>query len=367
MSTTPDPAPRDLTSSRGFSVGKWVVAVPLHLTLAFGLFAGCTSDLAPVDPVTESSPSPSAPTTSATPSPSAPTATPSPAVPSTPSPSPTETPVRPITPPSEAFIALEELRVAAAGTMSDYDRQAQFGEWIDSDGDCEDTRNEVLNRDLTNVTSNDGCTVATGTLADPYTGATINFTRGVATSNDVQIDHVVALGNAWVTGARNLSQTDRVAFANDPLNLLAVDGPTNGAKSDRDASQWLPPAVGFRCEFVAIQIAVKTQYNLWVTAPEKDAMASVLSDCPDQQLPTAAGFGDIPPPAPEPPAPEPPAPEPPAPEPPAPEPPAPLPPGEVYYPNCAAARAAGVAPLTKDEPGYRPGLDGDSDGIACDT
>ncbi|MFF0902793.1 UNVERIFIED_CONTAM: excalibur calcium-binding domain-containing protein [Kocuria sp. CPCC 205316] len=364
MSSTPSsfPAPgTDPASRRGFAVGTWIASVPLHLTLAIGLVAGCASSTASTDPVADPGPVPGTVTTvPATPSPSTTTSSTASPTPSrtpgsvttvTAAPEPSETPVRAVAPPSGAFLALEDLPVAAAGTMSDYDRERLFGGWIDADGDCEDSRNEVLARDLTGITSTDGCRVDTGTLADPYTGATVDFVRGVATSDDVQVDHVVSLGNAWVTGARRLSPADRVALANDPLNLLAVDGPTNGSKSDKDASRWLPPNRAFACEMVAVQIAVKSRYDLWVTAPEKTAMAEVLSDCPDQQLPGGTPFGDIPGgtgTAPEPaPAPA----------------PAPV---DVHYANCTAAREAGAAPLLRGAPGYRDAMDRDGDGVACE-
>ncbi|MFI7744632.1 excalibur calcium-binding domain-containing protein [Kocuria rhizosphaericola] len=288
---------------------------------------------------------------------------------------------------SEALSALNGLKVAARGTMSDYDREGLFGGWIDADGDCEDTRQEILNRDLDDVVSADGCKVDSGVLnPDPYTAATINFVRGPATSSDVQIDHVVSLGNAWITGARKLSQDQRVELSNDPLNLLAVDGPTNQSKSDKPADEWLPPNVDFRCEFVAIQIAVKAKYELWVTAPEKTAMTEVLADCAGQELPTGAVLADItsnapapveeaPEPAPAPvqeaPAPEPApvAPAPVAPAPvapaPAPEPAAPAAPAAAFA-NCTAAKAAGAAPLYAGSPGYAPKLDRDGDGVACE-
>ncbi|WP_298585021.1 excalibur calcium-binding domain-containing protein [uncultured Kocuria sp.] len=374
MSNTPSSSPApgtDLASRRGFAVGKWIVAVPLHLTLAIGLVVGCASSTASTDPVADPGPVPGTVTTvPAAPSPSAtPSTGPSPTASRTPgsvttvspepAPEPAETPVRAVTPPSGAFLALEDLAVAAAGTMSDYDRDALFGGWIDADGDCEDSRNEVLARDLTGITSADGCRVDTGTLADPYTGASIDFVRGVATSSDVQVDHVVSLGNAWVTGARRLSQADRVALANDPQNLLAVDGPANGSKSDQDASEWLPPNRAFACDMVAVQIAVKSRYGLWVTAPEKDAMAEVLSGCPDQQLPGGSPFGDIPEGAGS--APEP-APAPAEVQ----EAPAAPAPADVHYANCTAAREAGAAPLHRGDPGYRDAMDRDGDGVACE-
>jgi hypothetical protein len=112
----------------------------------------------------------------------------------------------------------------------------------------------------------------------------ISFVRGVKTSLAVQIDHVVALSNAWSTGAQKLSYASRVQLANDPLELLAVDGPTNESKSDSDAASWLPRAA-YRCAYVARQIAVKRKYHLWVTGPEKVAMSAVLSGCPGFKLP----------------------------------------------------------------------------------
>ena len=123
------------------------------------------------------------------------------------------------------------------------------------------------------------CKVQSGTLIDPYTGSTIKFVRGADSSDDVQIDHVVALSNAWQTGAQQLSFEQRVTFSNDPLNLLAVDGPTNEKKSDGDAATWLPPNKPFRCQYVKRQISVKAKYGLWVTAAEQAAMTRVLNTC----------------------------------------------------------------------------------------
>ena len=101
----------------------------------------------------------------------------------------------------------------------------------------------------------------------------------------MQVDHVVALGDSWQKGAQQLTAEDRVALANDPLELLAVDGATNSAKGDADAASWLPPNEGFRCAYVARQVAVKFKYRLWVTASEKGSMAAVLATCPGQELP----------------------------------------------------------------------------------
>lgn len=189
------------------------------------------------------------------------------------------------TAPNYALTALGKLLVKGRAPKTGYLRSAFSNGWGRFSG-C-DTRNIILSRDLTNVQyKGDGCTVVSGTLKDPYTAKIINFVRGVGSSLAVQIDHVVALSDAWQTGAQKLSAAARYSLYNDPLNLLAVDGPTNESKSDSDAASWLPPNKSFRCSYVARQVAVKFKYGLWVTAPERDAMAVVLGNCPKQKLPT---------------------------------------------------------------------------------
>ena len=166
----------------------------------------------------------------------------------TPTPSPAVSPSTAANPAGNqvAINVLATLVVQPASSGSGYDRVGEFGQsWIDVDHNGCDTRDDILARDLTAVAKDGACTVQSGVLADPYTGETISFTRGVETSRAVQIDHVVALGDAWATGAAQLTQDQRISLANDPLNLLAVDGPTNEAKSDDDASAWLPPNTGY--------------------------------------------------------------------------------------------------------------------------
>lgn len=178
--------------------------------------------------------------------------------------------------------ALAKLAVKGRAPMTGYSRD-QFGQGWGEIGGCE-TRQVILKRDLTSVTL-DGCNVESGTLLDPYTGKTIAFMRGASTSGAVQIDHVVALGDAWQTGAQQLDVTTRKSLANDPLELLAVDGPANEQKGDGDAATWLPSNKAFRCYYVARQVAVKQKYSLWVTQAEHDAIAGILNGCPDQKLP----------------------------------------------------------------------------------
>ena len=168
--------------------------------------------------------------------------------------------------------------------------RAQFGQtWADVDRNGCDTRNDILKRDLTGQVYKEKtreCVVLSGTLIDPFSGETINFVRGNVSSMQVQIDHVVALSNAWQTGAFKLSVKDRTAFANDPMNLLAVKGRLNSQKGDGDAATWLPPLKSYRCDYVARQIAVKIKYKLWFTAPEKEAIVRILKSCPEKALPS---------------------------------------------------------------------------------
>jgi len=276
-----------------------------------------------------------------------------------PAPSPAEHPsARPRSGP--AAVALAALPVKGRAPMTGYSRE-RFGQaWLDADRNGCDTRNDVLGRDVVAKTFKPGtgnCVVLSGVLPDPYLGQDVPFVRG--DGDEVDIDHVVALGNAWATGASRFDVRRRAALANDPLNLLAVDLHTNRSKGDGDAATWLPPYKPFRCAYVARQIAVKQKYGLWVTRPERDAMARVLAACPHQRLPRDAGH--------------------------APtsvdqhvtDPGAPAPTGQsqprslvgggtTYYENCDAVRAAGAAPIRVGDPGYSRKLDRDGDGVGCE-
>jgi hypothetical protein len=235
---------------------------------------------------------------------------------------------------------LARLEVKGRAPMTGYDR-ARFGAaWLDTDRNGCDTRNDMLTRDLEQRRYDPktrGCVVVSGVLDDPFTGRPIEFTKGAG--DQVDIDHLVALGNAWATGAFRWEIRKRAAFANDPMNLLAVDASANRQKGDGDAATWLPRNKGFRCEYVARQIAVKSKYGLWVTPAERDAMGRVLHACPGQPRASDSGAPVL----------------------------APLALDESdAFASCADARAAGAAPLRRGDPGYSLGLDGDRDGIACE-
>ncbi|WEV58879.1 DUF1524 domain-containing protein [Bifidobacterium sp. ESL0728] len=287
-----------------------------------------------------------------------------------------------------ASSVLDTLPLKGRAPKTGYKR-AQFGRaWADVDRNGCDTRNDILGRDLKDKKFRPrtrDCKVMSGTLDDPYTGNTIYFKQGKKTSQKVQIDHVVALSNAWQTGAQKLSAERREQMANDPYNLLAVDGKANQQKSDGDAATWLPKNKSYRCSYVSRQIGVKAKYDLWVTKAEKAAMQRVLTSCPAQTVPADDGpfaqngagvqssapasgaaegsgnsgqsnngnAGNVGSPQPVP----------------APAPAAPAVPqggGDVYYQNCAAVRAAGKAPIYAGQPGYRAALDRDHDGVGCE-
>jgi hypothetical protein len=253
-----------------------------------------------------------------------------------------------------ARAALARLPVKGRAPKTGYER-SQFGDgWI-SVGGC-DTRDRILKRDLTGTRYLDDCRVQSGTLADPYTATRIVFERGGA--SEVDIDHIVALSDAWQKGAQQWTPRQRVAFANDPLNLLAVQASANRRKSDGDAATWLPANKSFRCAYVARQIAVKAKYRAWVSSGERDAIRRVLQTCPAQKLPKAGARVNVPvthtTPDPE-----------------------PTPDQEAgsgkngsgtVYANCDAVRDAAKAPLLRGSADYaaNPQMDRDHDGVACE-
>jgi hypothetical protein len=189
-------------------------------------------------------------------------------------------------PEGSALKALDSIKVKGRAPTTGYSREEFGAAWTDTDNNGCDQRNDILRRDLTDETlkpRTHGCIVLTGTLKDHYTGKTIAFRKADASA--VQIDHVVALQNAWTSGANKWTKAKRTQLATDPLNLLAVDGPTNSAKGAGDAATWLPPVKSFRCTYVARQVAVKVKYDAWMTSGEHAAIEKILKTCPDQKLP----------------------------------------------------------------------------------
>lgn len=152
------------------------------------------------------------------------------------------------------------LEVKGRAPKTGYDRDLFGYREVDTDRNGCDVRNDILRRNLAMMeikAGTSGCVVDSGVLADPYGGGTVTFRRGADTSNDVQIDHVVALSDAWQKGAQQWDADKLRQFRNDPLNLLAVDGGLNAQKGDGNTATWLPPNKAFRCEYVARQVAVE--------------------------------------------------------------------------------------------------------------
>jgi len=186
-------------------------------------------------------------------------------------------------PSDDALTVLNSLAVKGRAAKTGYTR-AQFTHWSDLDRNGCDARNDTLKRDLTEVIYKAGtrdCKVIAGLLLDPFSGKVITFS---STKSNIDIDHVVALSNAWQTGAAYFDKAKRQQIANDPLNLIAVDFSLNRQKGDGDAATWLPPLKSYRCEYVARQIAVKAKYGLWVTQPEKGAIIKLLEKCEGQKI-----------------------------------------------------------------------------------
>ncbi|HCG55626.1 MAG TPA: hypothetical protein DEW39_05645 [Brevibacterium sp.] len=270
--------------------------------------------------------------------------------------------------PGTALAMLDELAVKGRAPKTGYD--ADLFSWrSDADHNGCDTRNDVLRRDLRDITlkaGSKGCVVIAGDLSDQYKGETYAFDRS---PNNIDIDHIVARSNAWQTGAATFDEDTLKDLGNDPLNLLAVSSSLNRQKGDGDAATWLPPAKSYRCEYVSRQIAIKHKYDLWVVKAEKTAMKRVLGACNNQpaftknvawpdpgegdnvttakEQPSSkkktnsgsgpksseSGTGSS---------------------------------GSVFYKNCTAARDAGAAPVRRGDPGYASHLDRDGDGVGCE-
>lgn len=181
-----------------------------------------------------------------------------------------------------ASTVLEKLDIKGRAPKTGYSREEFYKTWPSVDG-C-NLRQRILKRELGDsaVLDTDKCTVISGEFDEPYTGFHLVFYEKSDLSKGLQIDHVVALSDAWQKGAQYLPKETRYEIATDPLNLLAVDSSANQSKSDGDAATWLPPNKAFRCQYVARQVSVKYKYSLWVTQAEHDTIARILETCPGE-------------------------------------------------------------------------------------
>lgn len=183
-------------------------------------------------------------------------------------------------PKGSALEVLENLVVKGRAPKTGYTREQFYNGWPTVDG-C-NLRQRILKREFGDSAVLDGCTVLSGEFDEPYTGKHMIYEKREDITKGVQIDHIVALSDAWQKGAQNLTAKERYQIATDPLNLLAVDASTNQKKSDGDAATWLPPNKSFRCAYVARQVSVKYKYRLWVTEAEKTAIKNILNTCPNE-------------------------------------------------------------------------------------
>ena len=178
---------------------------------------------------------------------------------------------------------LEKLEVKGRAPKTGYSRSQFYDTWPNENG-C-NLRQRILKRDFgdTVVLGSDNCTVVSGKFYEPYTGVVMEFKEKSEISKGIQIDHIVALSDAWQKGAQYKTKEIRFKIATDPLNLVAAESSANMQKSDGDAATWLPKNKNFRCQYIARQISVKYKYGLWVSSAEKDAMKRVLSSCPNER------------------------------------------------------------------------------------
>ena len=174
---------------------------------------------------------------------------------------------------------LEKIIIKGRAPKTGYTREQFYDGWPTVDG-CS-LRQRILKREMGDTAVLDGCNVIAGEFDEPYTGEHLVLTNKTEVAK-LQIDHVVALSDAWQKGAQYMSYEVRNQIATDPLNLLAVDGAANQQKSDGDAATWLPKNKKFRCQYVARQTSVKYKYNLWMTAAEKEAISRILTNCPNE-------------------------------------------------------------------------------------
>ena len=181
-----------------------------------------------------------------------------------------------------AINVLELLEVKGRAPKTGYERTEFYNSWPTVDG-C-NLRQRIIRREFGETAVLDGCTVISGEYDEPYTGEHKVFKSKEEISKGVQIDHVVALSDAWQKGAQYFSKETRYALATDPLNLIAVDSSANQGKSDGDAATWLPKNKKFRCQYVARQVSVKYKYELWVTEAEKEAIYNILLTCPNEKM-----------------------------------------------------------------------------------
>lgn len=271
--------------------------------------------------------------------------------------SPPTTSPSPAPPPAQASASTRErlavLAVDDRPSPQGVYRREDWPHWADVDGNGCDARQDALVAwSVVPATVNRAgtCKVVAGSWVSPYDLKASN------NAGDFDVDHLVPLANAFESGGWAWSAERRRAFANNPGELVVASASSNRSKGADTPDQWRPSNRDSWCAYADGWVKVKSAWGLTVTSSERDALGQMLDTCgiagPVWPLGgTVLVTPDAPPPSGSPVAPVTPAPS---------------PGGDVYYANCAAVRAAGAAPLRAGQPGYRTGLDGDKDGVACE-
>lgn len=175
----------------------------------------------------------------------------------------------------EAALAVLDSLVTRPAVASGYAR-SKFRHWITQPDGCS-TREAVLIRDAVSVNAK-GCRVVSGEWLSPYDGITS------VSASRLDIDHMVPLKEAWLSGAAGWSAARRQAFANDlgwPGSLLAVSASSNRSKGDKDPARWMPPNANYWCTYLFDWIDVKYRWSLSVDPAEKSTITRDLASCPD--------------------------------------------------------------------------------------
>jgi Protein of unknown function (DUF1524) len=176
--------------------------------------------------------------------------------------------------------AIAALKVASEN-HSGYDR-SKFPHWVDADHDGCDTREEVLLAEaIVKPHKGAGCTLTGGRWYSYYDN------KYWSDTNRIDIDHVVALAEAWESGARTWTTDRRKAYAkdlDDRRTLVGVTDTVNAAKSADDPANWLPPVASMRCRYVRNWVAIKIRWWLTVNNAEKNALTWIASGCPNDTL-----------------------------------------------------------------------------------
>ena len=179
-----------------------------------------------------------------------------------------------------SILSMLRALTVAAEQPSGYDREL-FPHWDYVRDDC-DVRDLVLIAEArSGPTTGRTCPVGRGTWFSEFDGVTVRD------PSSLDVDHMVALAEAWASGARAWTTAQREAFANDlgySGSLIAVTASSNRSKGDQDPSEWLPPRTSYRCTYVSDWIAVKWRWRLSIDRTEHSALRVLANGCGNPRI-----------------------------------------------------------------------------------